>query len=81
MARMRSAPTLVEVIVILAVSAVLFILLTFTINRVQKSLAETPPSPPAPGCVHPGVDVKRTDSLLKTKKTSPVNMLSETDAL
>ena len=42
MARTRTGPTLVEVIVILAVSAGLFILLTLTVNRVCRTLAAMP---------------------------------------
>jgi hypothetical protein len=79
MARTRTGPTLFEALVILAVSAVLFILLSLTINRVLQSLAQAPPPPQ--GSSGQGVGVKRTDSLLKTRKTSPVNMLSGADAL
>jgi hypothetical protein len=80
MVRTRKGPTLSEAIVILVVSAVLFILLTFTINRVRQSLAEAPRVSPA-GPPSQGVDVKRAGSMLNPIKASPVNMLSGADSL
>src|SRR2546423_1444609 len=65
MERTRTAPTLVEVLVILAVSTVLIILLTFTINRVRQVLAEAPPALLPNGSSEQDMDIKQTDSMLK----------------
>ncbi len=76
MARKRSGPTLVEVLVIIAVSAMLIVLLILTVNRMRQTLAQIPPTS-GPRVLSPQVENgKRSAARPNTTNGLPVNVVS-----